>query len=379
MAETLPRWGLKPVDFIETDATTIQAEIISDYEDKVDETLANGDPVRLILLTHANREVGLRNCINISAQQNLLSYAQKENLDALGENQDVDRLQESYAITTLQFKLVQSLGEAYAIPKNFEVTNGDITFATNEELIIPAGELRGEVLATCTTAGAIGNGYVAGQITTIVTPMTFLESATNTTTSSGGADKEDDDEYADRIRLAPNSYSVAGPKKAYEYHTQTVSSAIIDVKPTTVRGTGEVKLYILLEGGELPNKDIIELVEAYFEVGDKTPMTDYVQVLAPTVKEYQINVDYWINTDDISVGETIRKEVDIAVEDYRLWQQTAIGRDIDPGELISRVKTAGAGKIDFSTLTPASYVELADGEVAQCTGVVVNFKGYKDE
>jgi len=379
MAENLPRWGLKPVEFIETDTATIQAEIISDYEKKSDRTLAAGDPVRLILSTYADRETGLRNCINISAQQNLLSYAKGENLDAKGETQLVDRLQESYAVTTLQFKLVQTLGEAYAIPKGFEITNGTISFATNEELIIPAGELTGKVLATCTTAGAVGNGFVAGQITTIVTPMTFLESATNTTTSSGGADKENDDEYADRIRLSPNSYSVAGPKKAYVYHVQSVSSAIIDVNPTSERGTGEVKLYILLEGGELPNEDIIDLVKAYFEVGDKTPMTDWVQVLAPNVKEYTINVDYWITTENIAVGETIRQDVIAAVEEYRLWQQTAIGRDIDPGELISRVKNAGAGKIDFSTLSPANYVELAESEVAQCKGVVVNFKGYKDE
>lgn len=379
MTETLPRWGLKSVEFVETDPTTIKAEIIKGYEDAANRTLTTADPVYIFLESIADRIIHLQNLINIAAQQNLLSYAQGENLDALGENQSVDRLQESSAITTLQFKLVQSLGEAYAIPSNFEVTNGVVTFATNEELIIPAGELRGEVLATCTTAGALGNGYVVGQITTIVKPMTFLESATNTTTSSGGADKEDDEEYADRIKLAPNSYSVAGPKKAYEYHAQSVSSAIIDIKPTTIKGTGEVKIYVLLEGGELPSEDIKNLVSAYFATGEISPMTDYVQVLAPSVKAYTINVDYWINKDDIGVAEAIRKDVDAAVEEYRLWQQTAIGRDIDPGELISRVKNAGAGKIDYSTLSPKSFVELAEGEVAQCTGVVVNFKGYKDE
>ena len=68
-----------------------------------------------------------------------------------------------------------------------------------------------------------------------------------------------------------------------------------------------------------------------------------------------------------------------AVESYRLWQQSKIGRDIVQDELIAKVNAAGAARIDRTTLLPVAFTALGATEVAQCTGVTVNFKGYKDE
>lgn len=376
--ETLPRWGLAPVDFIETDSETIKAEIITGYEDVAKRSLAISDPIRLFLLSIADEIIRLRVAFNEAAKQNLLSYAVGSNLDAIGDNMNVSRLAASKAVTTLQFNLSQSLNDVYIIPAGFEVTNGIITFATSEELVIPAGELTGEVLAYCTTAGASGNGYLPGQITTIVAPLPFLDKVQNITETTGGADAEVDSEYASRVRIAPNSYSVAGPVKSYEYYTFSVSSAIIDAKVVSPN-PGEVKIYPLLENGELPSDDIIESITNYLSGDDIRPLTDYVEVLKPTAVEYSINVDYWISKEDTKQVADIQAGVQKAVEEYRLWQQTKIGRDITPDQLISNVKNAGAARVDFSTLSPSTFTELADNEVAQCTGVVITFKGYKEE
>lgn len=377
MSKTLPRWGLPAVEFIETDPETIKTEIITGYESASGRSLAAADPVRVFLLSIADRIIQLQTNFNTGAQQNLLPYATGDKLDAKGHDANVERLPASSAITTLEFTLSQALAEAYIIPAGFEVTNGTATFATIEQLVINAGELTGATLARCTTAGAGGNGYVAGQINTIVTPMTFLASAQNITETSGGADIESDADYADRIKLSPNRYSVAGPTKAYEYHTYSVSSSIIDVSVTTP-SAGEVNIYPLLTNGELPNADMLGLIQSHVSSDTIRPLTDYVKVLAPTAKEYEINVDYWISKEDTAKAEAITTAVDAAVEEYRIWQQTKIGRDITPDELIARVIKAGASRVDFSTLAPAKWTELSDSQVAQCTKITVNFKGYKD-
>lgn len=376
MSETLPRWGLPAVEFIKTDPETIKTEIITGYESASGRSLAAGDPVRIFLLSIADRFIQLRTAFNTGAQQNLLSYATGDKLDAQGRNSNVERLPASNAVTTLKFTLSQALGEAYIIPAGFEVTNGTVTFATKEQLVIPAGELTGETLAQCTTAGVVGNGLFAGQINTIVTPMTFLATAQNITETTGGADVESDADYADRIKLAPNRYSVAGPTKAYEYHTYSVSSSIIDVSVVSPN-PGEIKIYPLLENGELPSDDMRELIQTHISGDDIRPLTDYVEVLAPTAKEYKINVDFWISKDDTSKAVAITTAVDAAVEEYRLWQQTKIGRDITPDELIARVINAGASRVDLQTLQP-TWTELTASQVAQCTEITVNFKGYKD-
>lgn len=378
MAETFPRRNMPEVNFIEVDPAKIQAEIITGYEQASGRTLAAGDPVRVFLLIFAAVIIQQRQCINIAGQQNLLTYAQGEKLDAIGNIISCERLSESPAITTLQFKLAEALAYDYAIPAGFEVTNGIVTFATDKELMIRSGNLAGEIEATCTANGVIGNDFLPGQITTIVNPMPYLESASNITATSGGADVESDEDYAERIRIAPNSFSVAGPEKAYIYHTYSVNPAIIDVSVYSP-DPGIVRIYPLLKGGELPSDDVLDQVEAYLSSDTIRPLTDYVKALAPSVKEYDIVIDYWINKNDATKAEAIKAAVSSAVEEYRTWQQTKIGRDITPDILIGKVMAAGAARIDFSTLSPSEWVQLSAYEVAQCASVTVNYKGTKED
>lgn len=378
MAETIPRWGLPEVNFLETDAETIRSQIITGFEQASGDTLAAGDPRRLFLLSIADVIIQQRTAINLAAQQNLLSYAQGGYLDALGQLLAVERMAESKAVTTIEFTLSQALGSVYTIPAGTQVTNGVVTFETDEDLLIPIGQTKGEVSASCTVAGPVGNDYLAGQISTIVTPMTFVSGAQNTTITTGGADAESDSDFADRIRLAPNSFSVAGPEKAYVYHAKSVSPAIIDVKvdsPTP----GEVDVYVLLTDGTLPTEDTLEQIEEHLSDENIRPLTDCVVVKAPTASNYEIELHYWINQEDSSKAAQIQADVEEAVEQYRLWQQTKIGRDITPGKLLQLVFAAGASRVDNSKLKPAAWKKLEAMQVAQCTKVNVVYEGYKDE
>lgn len=378
MAETIPRWGLPAVNFLETDSETIRSQVITGFEKVSGDTLAAGDPRRLFLLSIADVIIQQRTAINLAAQQNLLSYAQGSYLDALGALLSVERMSESRAVTTMRFTLSQALGSAYTIPRGTQVTNGVVTFETDDDLLIPIGETQGDVSASCTVSGVAGNDYLAGQISTIVTPMTFVAGAENTTITMGGADAEGDAEYAERIRLAPNSFSVAGPEKAYVYHAKSVSPAIIDVKvdsPTP----GEVDVYVLLTDGTLPTSDTLEQIEAYLSAEEIRPLTDYVVVKAPTASNYEIELHYWISQEDSSKAAQIQADVEAAVEQYRLWQQTKIGRDITPGKLLQLVFAAGANRVDDATMKPSAWKKLESMQVAQCTSVKVVYEGYKDE
>lgn len=378
MAETIPRWGLAPVNFLETDAETIRSQIITGFEKASGDTLAAGDPRRLFLLSIADVIIQQRTAINLAAQQNLLSYAQGGYLDALGQLLAVERMAESKAVTTIEFTLSQALGSVYTIPAGTQVTNGVVTFETDEDLLIPIGQTKGEVSASCTVAGPVGNDYLAGQISTIVTPMTFVSGAQNTTITTGGADAESDPDFADRIRLAPNSFSVAGPEKAYVYHAKSVSPAIIDVKVNSPT-PGEVDVYVLLTDGTLPTEDTLEQIEEHLSDENIRPLTDYVVVKAPTASNYEIELHYWINQEDSSKAAQIQADVEAAVEQYRLWQQTKIGRDITPGKLLQLVFAAGASRVDNSKMKPAAWKKLEAMQVAQCTKVNVVYEGYKDE
>ena len=376
--ETIPRWNMPAVNFTEVDPEQVESALITEYENASGRSLAAGDPVRLFLLTIAAEIIQLRQAINFAGQQNLLTYAQGEYLDALGESIAVTRLPASKAITTIQFTLTQALGNAYTIAKGFQVSAGSVTFETDAELVIAVGERTGSVTASCSESGAVGNGFVPGQISSIVVPQPYLESASNTVTSIGGADIEDDASYAERIRLRPDSFSVAGPEKSYIFFTESYSSSIIDVAITSPE-PGEVYVYPLLTDGQLPNESFLEGLEQHLSADTVRPLTDHVVTKSPTAVNYKIKVDYWVNQSDSVRLSSIQANVTEAIEQYRLWQQSKIGRDISQDELIARVISAGASRIDRTTLSPAAFQALNADQVAQCTSVEVNFKGYKDE
>lgn len=376
MSESLPRWDMPAVEFIETDAERVQNEIFAAYKAFTGRTLADGDPIRLFLLSIAAIIVQQRAAINYAGQQNLLTYAQGNFLDALGVFVGVSRLPETAATATFKFTLARTLGSAYVIPAGFQITNGDVTFATNDAVAVEVGELTTEVRATCITAGTVGNGYAVGSIDTMVSPTTFLASAVNTTETTGGSDAEDDASFAERIRLAPNGFSTAGPRKAYEYHTKSVNPAIIDVAVLS-HSPGSVFVHPLLEDGVEQTEDLLEQVREHLNSDDIRPLTDNVMVEWPKRHNYSIVVEYYINESDRVNASAIRSRVDAAVEEYRVWQCSKIGRDLDPEMLACKVKDAGAGRI--ATLTPSfsDYAELGADVVAHCTSVTVNFLGFK--
>lgn len=376
--ENLPRWGLPEIQFLETDASKVKEDIINTYQELTGTVLANGDPVRAFLSTLSAILAHQRAILQSAARQNFLSTAQGENLNALGSLFNVQRLPASKAVTTLEFTLSRALNEIFVIPQGTEVTNGAITFATDKELLIYRGDLKGSVQATCTEAGKKGNGYLVGEIATVVKPLTFLQGAKNITVTGGGADEETDAKLAERIRLAPNSFSVAGARKAYVFYAKSAGSSISDVSvisPTP----GEVKVYPLLEGGVIPQKEVLENVKAKLSEEDVRPLTDFVEVLAPEARNFEIEVHYWISNEDKAVAETIKANVQEASEKFKAWQTGKIGRDITPSKLIQYVMNAGVSRVDRENLKPSQFVKLEMNQVAQCTGIKAVFEGYKDE
>ena len=137
-------------------------------------------------------------------------------------------------------------------------------------------------------------------------------------------------------------------------------------------------VYALLKGGELPSRETLEQIEARLRDGEIRPLTDYVRVLSPAAVNYEIQVDYWISKEDQYKVAEIKASVEKAVEAYRTWQQSKIGRDITPEKLTQLVVSAGACRID-TTMQPTSFKALTRSQVAQCTGVQINYKGLKDE
>ncbi|MET3831034.1 phage-related baseplate assembly protein [Paenibacillus sp. DS2363] len=364
---------------VEDDPQVIMSNIISRHESITKRKLQPSDPEYLNLSAMASIIVQERVQINATFSQNLLRYARGQVLDEFGANNRTPRLEAEPSRTTLQFTLSAPLTSATIIPAGTRVTpdgsGGEIYFLTEDVLQIAIGGLSGEASAVCSVSGVSGNGFMPGQINALMDPIAFVQSVSNITLSSGGAEEESNDAYRERIRSAPESFSVAGPEGAYEYWAKTASAAIIDVSVESP-APGEILLTPLLVGGEIPTQDILDAVYASASARNVRPLTDLVTARAPEVVQYNVGLTYYIRAGRATEAATIQAAVTDAVNGFIIWQKSRLGRGVNPSELISRVMAAGAQRV---AVTEPAFTEVTRTQVARENMVNAAFGGLADE
>lgn len=357
-------------------------QMINDYQDKYKEvtgkevSLSQADPYRMILYSCALQIYQGMQFIDRAGKQNFLKYSYGDFLDNLGTLRGIERLQATSAVTTMRFSIDEVIASAVQIPQGTRVTNGnEVYFYTDEYAEIPAGEKYIDVPATCTEAGAKANGFKPGEISVLVETLPYISSVSNTTETSGGSDTESDDALAERIYIASSAYSVAGPADAYVYWTKTASSNIVDVNVSSPNPC-EVDVRFILENGELPGDALIDKVETILRNDNIRPLTDLVTVRAPDVINYDIELTYYINASDKFAAVNIQNLVSTAVDVYKNWQSSVIGRDINPSYLIGKIMAAGAKRV---IVTSPAYTELTNYQVASLGNVTINYGGIEND
>jgi len=374
MTNLLPT--IPDVDFVETDDQTVIDNIIDGYEEVSGESLSDSDPRRLFLLSIAYIIINQRQQINATGKGNLLYYAEDEQLDAIGQMRNTEREDAQAAVTTERFTLSAVRSNSVGIPQGTRVTaDNQLYWQTTESATIQSGELYVDVPVEAMTAGEDGNGIAIGQINKLVDPIAYVQTVSNIEVTAGGAASEDDESYRYRIYQAPTGFSIAGPVDAYKFWSLTANSSIIDVAATSP-SSGVVDIRPLLTDGGIPNQAILDQVYDVLSENTIRPLTDFVQVQAPGVINYDIDLTYYINTDDSASVSIIQQSVTTAVDEFVSWQKAKLGRDVNPDQLIYLLKGAGVKRIDI--ISPTAQI-IDETDVAIAVNVTANYGGLEDE
>ncbi len=173
--------NLPEPNFIDRDVDTITREWIALYEEKTGKTLHPAQIERLLIDVGVYRENLLRIKIQETAKQNLVNYASYPVLEHLGELVGVKKLLAQPAKTIIRFSLTELMTVDITVPKGTQVESkdGKIIFETQAEAVIPKGNLFIDVEATSNIEGSEGNGYLAGEINNLITPVSYVEKAEN--------------------------------------------------------------------------------------------------------------------------------------------------------------------------------------------------------
>lgn len=359
----------------------VQTEMINDYLKKYQELtgsekdLSEADPDVSILYAAAMQLYQLYAYVDFMGKQNFLKYATGDYLENLGALKGVARNDGTAAKVIIKFVAEKDMD--VTIPAGTMVTAGDdVYFYTEESKTIKSGEESTEITATCDRIGVAGNEYEVGIINQLVNSIPFVSAAANIEKPHGGREKEDDASLADKIYYAPEGYSTAGSEGSYKYWVKQADSTIIEVQVTSPEPTS-INIRYLKENGEIPTEtECMEVKEYLTTGGDKVPTTDNITVEPPTVVPYVIDLTYYINKSDANKEKTIQEAVEAAVEYYKLWQKSKIGRDINPSFLITKIITAGAKRAE---LTNPLYKKISDVAIAAANEVNIVYGGLEDD
>jgi phage-related baseplate assembly protein len=416
-SSSAPFSNLTPFAPLPTDANNLLAEAVTLYQVNwlantgQSIVLTQSDPRYQQLQTICAFVANLFGMSNLAYNQNFLPLAQGAFLDALvallGPN--AKRLQESYATVTLQFTLsgVQPIPQVVPAGTSVAVTgNSALSFATNADLTIPAGQLSATITATCNQIGSIGNDYLPGQIASLQTwAQPFLVSAVNTDTSEGGANTETDSAMQNRDFFATETYTTAGTAGSYTELTLAANPAIqgctvvgpesdlvfpaINVSinagsnpgqiPYGLAGTqitpGQVYITALMDGGALPTPAICS--EIWNNVTPYNPLTDQVFTNGPELVLFPTNVTFYVDSENVANETTTIANATTAVNTWIFNRSQKLGRSIDPTSLIAAMYNAGASRVIVHS---PSYQSILPWQLASGNGsVTIVYAGLEND
>ena len=369
------------VKIVDDDLAQTLAATIADYEQRAGKVLQPAHIERLLINTFAYREHLLRQQVNEAYRQQHPRFATGLMLDLCGDDVSTPRLQAQPALTTLRFSAVLSGLEQIAVPKGTRVNAGQTSFVTTEAALLTAAQSSAEVAAECTESGSVGNGWSVGQINSLAERLhpTIDVAVSNTTVSAGGVEIEGDEAYRERVLLAPESFSVAGPVGAYQYWARQASPAVVDVhvaNDTDGGGQpigGRVAVTVLAKDG-LPNAELIGKIQAALSAEKRRPLCDTVVVKAPTAVDYTLDAELTLFTG--TDARTAKAAAEQAWVAYEAARRSRLGLDIVPLDIQTALKVAGVYNVVLHNL-PLTVVK--PDQWARCTSTTIRIAAQTAE
>lgn len=133
---------------------------------------------------------------------------------------------------------------------------------------------------------------------------------------------------------------------------------------------GHVRIIPLTQSG-VPSDAVIKKVKDVCSSDDVKPLTDVVDVVKPETVTYDIDLTYYTTAANASSVIDMVEGSDGAIEQYKKWQSSEMGLDINPDYLRKLILAPSTGEgANRVVITSPEYTELTDKQVAQFSGKI---------
>lgn len=185
---------------------------------------------------------------------------------------------------------------------------------------------------------------------------------------------ESDEALRQRIVLADQGSSSAGPEEWYKFHARSVSA---DVKDVAVYrpGTGpELELAVLSNSNDgVPPQPLLDAITAVVTSSKVRSVNDVVTVVPAVTagSEYDIEADVWLLPDTlVDVFNGLEAKLRAA------WTaESGLGFDLIRVWIASRLMATGVSKV--SIISPVADVTIPDNKAGKIRNVTLHLRGYR--
>ena len=182
---------------------------------------------------------------------------------------------------------------------------------------------------------------------------------------------ETDARLRERVQLAPEGRSTAGPVDGYVFHALSASASVADVDVTSP-AAGEVVVTVLAVDG-VPDAELLALVDASVNDRSVRPLTDQVTVQAATLVDYAVEATVHVYAGpDPAV---VLAGAEAAAAAY-CAAHAKLGHDIPLSGLYGALHQPGVQRVVLTA--PVADVVIASHEASNLTGLTVSL-GTVDE
>lgn len=291
---------------------------------------------------------------------------------------DLSRLPPPQAVDELDFETLRAAWLDQFIDL---ATAAGITFDATLESdpvvkLIELGAYREMVWRASRNAGlrAVMAAYAIGadldHIAALFGVERYILTPANTETGTSAV-LESDDDFRRRMVLAPEGYSVAGPRGAYIFHALSADNDVLDASAISP-DPGEVVVTVLSRTGTgVPSAPVLAAVTAALSAEDVRPITDQVTVQAATIVNFAISatLTYYLGPDKSVVTANA-----MAALNAYLAANRRLGRSITRAGIIGAIMVEGLQNVVLAS--PAADLPFTNAQAGNCTGITLADGGY---
>lgn len=184
---------------------------------------------------------------------------------------------------------------------------------------------------------------------------------------------ESDDAFRERIQLAFDTLSVAGPEAAYKKISRDADGRVGDVTVVSPQ-PAYITLTILQADSQTgtASPELIDIVRNAVNAEDKRPIGDRVTIQSAQIINYEIQAKLYIGKDPEAA--TLLQQAIRNVSDYAT-KQKRLGRSIRLSAIYAALHVEGVSRVEL--IKPIADVALTPAQASYCTNISVEIGGIE--